>query len=212
VTPDGSESAAFVLAAVFGTHVAAILSPGPNVLLVGQAAAGVSRRAALAVALGLAVGAAAWCTTAVVGVAALSARGGAVAEALRILGAAYLGYLAVRLWRSARGPLALNRVNATWLPDLGAAFRAGLFTNLTNPKALGFYLGVVAAIVPAAAPIWLEAAVIGLVTVNSAAWHAALAGALASERVRAAYAARRRGIDRGAAAVLGCVALAVLVA
>jgi threonine/homoserine/homoserine lactone efflux protein len=62
-------------------------------------------------------------------------------DAVRLAGAAYLGWLGVQALRSA--------VPAAGAPapgpgDAGRAYRQGLLTNVTNPKVLVFYLSLLA--------------------------------------------------------------------
>jgi len=81
-------------------HVAALLTPGANVLLVSQLAASGHRRSASYAALGVAIGAAIWSSSAVLGVSALFAAFPAARLFLQVAGATYLLYVASRLWRS----------------------------------------------------------------------------------------------------------------
>src|SRR5436190_3725223 len=110
-------------------HVAALLTPGANVLLVSHLAASGSRRSAYYAALGVAIGAAIWSSAAVLGVSAVFAAFPAARLSLQVAGAVYLLYVASRLWRS-RAPAASpsSSLQAT------RAVRAGLLTNLSNPK------------------------------------------------------------------------------
>jgi threonine efflux protein len=198
---------ACVLAGVFAVHVLAILSPGPNVLVVTQTAASRSRRAGVAVALGIAVGAALWSSAVLAGLALVFAQVAWLYRGLAIAGGAYLVYLGVRLWIGATQPLSTAR--AAPAQD-GRAFRVGLLTNVTNPKALVFYGSVFAALVPPATPIPVKLAAVALVFANSAAWHVAFAWLFSTADARAAYGRAKRWIDRVAGAALGVAGLRLL--
>lgn len=116
----------------------AILSPGPGVLMTLSNAARGGVRHAIGGILGIACGA--WI------VAALSATGLGVLLATSVLaftlvklaGAAYLVWLGVRLWRSSPSPAAQipAKTNAR------RRFAEGLALQLTNPKAVFFFLAV----------------------------------------------------------------------
>jgi len=200
---------ALVLAAVFVAHLIAVLSPGPNVLLVSAIALGGHRRAGVAAALGIATAAAVWSSSALLGLAALAAQAPIVPRIVRWIGAAYLLHLARRSWRSAEQ--AARAGDPSWRPSAGAAFRAGLLTNLGNPKALVLYLGVIGALVPAHAPVWLEAAVVVLVTLNSAFWNCVLAIALSTGPARSLYRRAGAALDRAAALMLAAIAVLLVV-
>jgi RhtB (resistance to homoserine/threonine) family protein len=203
---------ALVLGGIFAVHVAAIASPGPNVLIVTQTAMSRTRRAGVAAALGIAAGAAVWSGSVVLGLSALLARFAWLHGALRLLGGLYLVYLGIRLWRAAAEPLAAGggpgAASATDWP----AFRRGLLTNLTNPKAALFYGGVFAAFLAPDLPAWVPPAAVALIFVNSAAWHGALAWLFSTPRAQRAYARLKRWIDRGSGAALGALGLAFLLA
>ena len=79
-------------------HVAAMVSPGPNVLLVSQLAASDRARSAVFAALGVTCGAALWATCAVLGVHVVFVAFPGLRLALQVAGGVYLLYVAIRLW------------------------------------------------------------------------------------------------------------------
>ncbi len=119
-------------------------------------------------------------------------------DALRIVGAAYLVYLGVHAWLSAR------RGDYPDLADVAAAsartpawrgWRQGFVTNVTNPKVLVFYLAVLPQFLrPGAAPAWLLA-VAGSHAVLTLAYLCAVSAGMA--RLRRVLGRRRvrRGLD-----------------
>jgi threonine/homoserine/homoserine lactone efflux protein len=106
-------------------------TPGPNMLLVMTSSVKHGFRRSFAVMAG--------CLTGVVGMMALSAAGlGALLKAaprafgaLKLLGAAYLVYLGVRMWTHESGD------SAVALPKTGL-YRRGLLVSVSNPKAILF--------------------------------------------------------------------------
>jgi threonine/homoserine/homoserine lactone efflux protein len=125
---DGSLLGFAVVAAVI------VVVPGPDMALVLRNGLRGGRRAALATALGVAVGLVGWALAAALGLAALLHASAAAFTVLKLAGAAYLALLGLRLLLdSLRGrhdaaPPPGPRVVPT------AAFRQGLLTNLLNPK------------------------------------------------------------------------------
>jgi len=63
-----------ILAGIAAIHWAALISPGPNFLLITRASSAESRRAGLWTALGVVMGTAVWATTALLGVRAIFSR------------------------------------------------------------------------------------------------------------------------------------------
>src|SRR5437868_10011473 len=111
--------------AIWILHVAAMMSPGPNVLLVSQLAASDRARSAVFAAIGVTCGAGLWATCAVLGVHIVFVAFPELRLALQVTGGVYLLYVAIRLWRS-NGPAPVGRASSesSW-----AGFRRGLLTN-----------------------------------------------------------------------------------
>jgi len=186
---------------------ASLIIPGANVLLVSQLSASGRPRSAIAAALGVAAGAALWSSAAVLGVDALFAAFPAVRLFMQIAGAAYLMYLASRLWRERLSPAGQPAVTST-----ARAFRLGLLTNLSNPKSALFFGSVFSAALPAhPSPPMLWSAV-ALVVGNSLGWHLLLAYLLSRRPVQAGYERQREMFTRVGGAIMGGLGLGLLVA
>jgi threonine/homoserine/homoserine lactone efflux protein len=195
------------LCAIWLLHVAALVTPGANVLLVTQLAASDRSRSALFAALGVTVGAAMWSGAAVLGVNAIFEAFPRFRISLQIAGAIYLLYLATRLWRSPR----VQNTNGARTTSASAAFRLGLLTNATNPKSALFFGSIFSASFPARpSPLLLWTAVV-MVVLNALCWHALLAFLFSRRRVRSVYASKQRLLNRLAGGVAGSLGLGLLV-
>jgi threonine efflux protein len=197
-----------ILVSVWFLHVAAMVSPGANVLLVSQLAASDRARSATFAALGVTVGAGLWATCAVLGVNAIFEAFPRLRLALQVAGGLYLLYIASRLWRSNAAAIDGSARSVSW----SAAFRLGLLTNVTNPKSALFFVSVFAASFPPDPTALLQVSAVVMVVVNAMCWHTLLAYMFSRQRVRAAYSRTRRTADRVAAAVVGALGLRLLVA
>ncbi|TPI35924.1 LysE family translocator [Mesorhizobium sp. B3-1-9] len=93
---------------------------------------------------------------------------------LLIAGAAYMAYIGISLMRSS---ITVGDNGPTGSRSAWKAFRQGLVTCLINPKAYLFILAVYPQFLkPAYGPIWMQATIMGLLTV---ATQAAIYGGLA---------------------------------
>lgn len=190
-------------------HWVVLLTPGPNVLVVSNLAAGGSRVAALFAALGVTAVAGIWSALAVFGVGSLFAAQPALRVAVQVAGGLYLLVVARRLWRSG-GAAAV--VHAGSPPAAGAAFRLGFATNILNPKSALFFGSIFATALPAQPSAPLLVGAIMLVVCNACCWHVLLAFTFSSARIRRAYARGRRGVGRIAAVLVGAFGVRLLVA
>src|SRR6516165_2689705 len=114
-----------------------VLIPGPTVLLVVSYALGQGWRTALPMAIGVALGDFTAMTLSMLGLGALLAASGTVFTLLKWLGAAYLVWLGVKLWRAGGALEARPRKDAT--SPLRMLAHAWLVTAL-NPKSLTFFI------------------------------------------------------------------------
>ncbi len=179
--------------------------PGPTILLVVSYAMAHGRSIALRVAAGVALGDLVAMTVAVAGLGALLAASATAFTAVKLIGAAYLIWLGLRMLRSARDAEAEHAA----APSERRLFWHAAAVTALNPKSIGFFVAFVpqflrpdAALAPQAAV--LIASFVGLATLN------ALAYALLADRIRARFdgTALRRRMARLGGGVL--VAMGVL--
>lgn len=118
--------------------VAAVASPGPGVLMTLTNALRGGWRGALGGIVGLALGAAAVAGLSATGLGLLLATSPRLFAVARWVGAAYLVWLGVRLWLAPPPDLAAADAPASFRDRVVTAFSL----QLTNPKALAFFLAV----------------------------------------------------------------------
>lgn len=167
--------------AAFAAATAVLLViPGPTILLVISYALGQGWRTAFPMAVGVALGDFTAMTLSMLGVGALLATSATVFTALKWVGAAYLIYLGVKLFRAGGSLNAEPRKDATSaLKMLGHAW---LVTAL-NPKGITFFVAFLPQFLDPKADFWtqmliFEATFIGLAFAN------ALGYALIASRAR----------------------------
>jgi len=187
-------------------HLLAVASPGPSTVLVIQTAAVAGRRGGLLAAFAMMVGALLWATAALFGLQALFARFEWLYLAFRFLGAVYLIYLAIMLWRHARDPLPeIELGSAAHLAGWQGFLRA-LLLQLSNPKIMVFFGSIFLSVLPQHLPAWMDGAVLAIVAFNEFTWFALLALLFSGGPARAFYRRAKFWLDRfmgGALALLG---------
>jgi threonine efflux protein len=194
------------LVTVAAIHWAAMASPGPNVLLVTQTAMARSRRSALAVAVGVASGAAVLATAAAIGLTVVIEQATWARHALQVAGGAYLVFLGVQTWRSAHEPPPPPDP-AQRDDDPTRYYLRGLLTNLTNPKAAVFFGSVLAPTLDQAVSEWVRIAAVAIIVVDALLWHCLLAVLFARPGVRNLYARAKVVVDRLVGAALALLGL-----
>ncbi|SFB80050.1 Threonine/homoserine/homoserine lactone efflux protein [Polaromonas sp. OV174] len=118
---------------------ATVLSPGPGVVMTLTNALRYGMRGTFGGILGIATGALIVAAISATSLGVLLATSALAFTALKLLGGAYLVYLGIRLWRAP--PLKLS-AEAAHEANFGKRFLEGLSLQLTNPKAIFFFLSV----------------------------------------------------------------------
>ncbi|GAA3989023.1 LysE family translocator [Comamonas faecalis] len=153
------------LAAFFGVSVLLALSPGPDNIFVLLQSAQRGWRAGLCVVVGLCIGIVGHTAAVALGLAAVVAASATAFTLLKLVGAAYLAWLA---WGALRAP-ALHVPHGQALEEGARAnpwrmVGRGVVMNLTNPKVLVFFLAFLPQFAdPARASMAQQIMVLGLV-------------------------------------------------
>jgi threonine/homoserine/homoserine lactone efflux protein len=158
-----------------------LLVPGPTVVLVVSYSLSQGRRVALATAAGVAAGDFTAMTLSLVGLGAILGASAASFAVLKWIGAAYLVYLGVRLWRAEPASGALPEQAGK--PARGIFGHAFLVTAL-NPKSIAFFVAFVPQFIDHGSPLVPQLAVMEATFVSLAALNA-LGYALAADFLRA---------------------------
>jgi threonine/homoserine/homoserine lactone efflux protein len=191
-----------------GVYFAAVFLPGPGVTALVARVLARGTRGTPAFIAGFAGGSLIWFAVAAAGLSALASRFAVAFVAIRYAGAAYLLYLAWKLWT---GPARrAEAVDAT--PDSAARlFLAGLAINLGNPKAIVFFLALLPTVIDLHALTLLGAA--ELAGVIAAIIGGVLAAyTLAAARARRLFASPRamRLANRGSGLAMAGAAAAIV--
>jgi threonine/homoserine/homoserine lactone efflux protein len=188
------------LFAVASIWVVAAVTPGPNFLLTARIAVARSRAQGLAVVSGIAAATAIWGVCGLMGIQALFLAAPWAHMILKIVGAAYLAFLGVRLLANAGQPTETVAVGSSVSP--WTAFRIGMVTSLANPRSALSVASVFAAALPPHASMLLGAAAVAVMVLISIGWYSCVVYLFGAKAVADTYARLRRWIDRIAGGLL----------
>ncbi len=134
------------LMAFAGALLVAAASPGPGIAAIVARVIGHGTPGVLAFTAGIAIGDVLWLTVAVLGLSVVAQTFAAVFIAIKYAGAAYLVFLAWRLWTA---PVAIEEQTVPPAKGRGQVrlFLAGLAVTLGNPKVIVFYLALLPSLV-----------------------------------------------------------------
>ncbi|QMU57364.1 MAG: LysE family translocator [Boseongicola sp.] len=187
-----------------GLQALIAISPGPAAVLTIKTAASEGVRAGLAISLGLAIAIVIWASAALAGLSLIFEVAPFLQTTLRFIGAAFLIWIAISMWRHAPDPMPEAKTGPE--TSLSRLVRLGIYTDLANPKALAYFTAVFTGLLPID-PTLRDAALI-LVTVFTVEfiWYATVSAVFSRDTPRRAYGAAKSWLDRvfgGILALLG---------
>ncbi|MBN9672478.1 LysE family translocator [Roseibium aggregatum] len=142
------------LLTVISLTVVCAVVPGPDFAVVLRNALTGGRLAGIMTALGIGLALGVHVTYALAGIGLIVSQSIFVFNALKLIGAAYLVFLGLTMYRSASKEMPSGTALET-MPPL-KALRWGFFTNVTNPKATLFALSVFLQVTSHATPLWIK--------------------------------------------------------
>ncbi len=182
-------------AAAYAILLVAASSPGPAVAMLLGIGLGQGRASALTAAAGIATGSVVLNLGTMLGLGLILSQAAWAMSGIRLLGAAYLAWLAYGAFRkaasSAPPPMAAEVAPApAW-----KHFVAGVALQVTNPKAIVFWIAINAVAATQGGGALVIALFVAGAWVISFGCHGAWALLLSSRPFRAAYASARRWIE-----------------
>ena len=153
--------------------------PGPTVLLVISYALGHGRKSAAATVAGVALGDFTAMTASMLGLGAFLAASATLFTALKLIGAVYLVYMGVKLWRA---PVALPGVAPPTETNARRIFAHAYVVTALNPKSIVFFIAFLPQFFATGRPvvpqmIIFEATFLVLATLNAAIYGIAASAA-----------------------------------
>lgn len=183
-------------------QLVALLSPGPDFFFVSQTAVSRTRRQALFGVLGITLGVALWSAAALAGLQLLLQQLAWLERLISVAGGLYLAWMGLKMLRGAlKAPGATGEPRAVLQQSEWATLRAGLLTNLSNPKVVIYFGSVFSAFLGKDVSAGARWGLWGMVVIETLLWFTVVAGIFALPAMRRGYLKLSRWIDGLAGAV-----------
>jgi len=165
-------------------HLLGAMSPGPDFVMSVRNSLTYSRRTGIFTAIGFALGVVVHVTYCIAGIAVIIAGSILVFSVIKYLGAAYLLFVGIRsVFAGSSGiDVAPEREKEDISPL--AAIRIGFLTNILNPKATLFFLGLFTIVISPATPRFILVIAGIIMVINTALWFSFVAVFLNQRHVR----------------------------
>jgi threonine/homoserine/homoserine lactone efflux protein len=193
---------AFVIAAAI-----VLVIPGPTILFVISQAISHGRRAVMPLVAGVTLGDFTAMTLSLLGLGAVLSASAAFFSVLKWIGAAYLIYLGIKLWRSNPEKHAIRfPVTKTSNRSL---FKSAFFVTALNPKSIAFFVAFLPQFISRQSDTFFQFLILGATFLFLASFNAALYALFAGRlRDKLQNSTVRRWLNRCGGSVLICAGLA----
>ena len=144
------------IAAVALIHFLALMSPGPDFIVVTKNSLVHSRKSGIYTAFGLSAGLLLHITYSLVGLGLIIERSIIVFSVMKFLGAGYLFYIGYRSLRAKPPVVQEEVVHSENHLQPSKAIKTGFLTNATNPKVTLFFLSVFTLVIGPQTPLYVK--------------------------------------------------------
>jgi threonine/homoserine/homoserine lactone efflux protein len=184
-----------------GLYAAVVVSPGPNFALISRLAVSGERSAAIGAAFGFAVSATIYAILSMAGLALVLTKIGWLATSVQIAGGCYLVYLGTMAWLTAKPSSVVQQARSmTTGPWRG--LRMGLLVDLSNPKAIAFFIGLYAVAIPPETALWAMILILIGGFMLEIVWYGLITLLLSRRPIRNVYDRFSRRIERAIGTLL----------
>ena len=144
-----------LFALIFSIHLLAVMSPGPDFVMVLKNALQYNRKTAVYTALGIGLGIGIHIIYSVAGIAYLLQQNQTVFQLVKYAGMAYIIYIGIKTFMSKQIKIKLQNQQNNKQISYFEAIKTGFITNVLNPKASLFFLSLFSLLIPPNTPSWV---------------------------------------------------------
>ncbi|MEF2524191.1 LysE family transporter [Vibrio mimicus] len=203
----------FVTVAV--AHFLALLSPGPDFVLVVKSAIRNKGKNAIGIAVGIALANAVYIGLCLVGVGSILAASVSIMIALKIVGGLFLIYLAIQALKARRSSYETFEVSglegaSTHSSSFHYELVTGFMSGILNPKNLLFYLSLFTVVLTNDVSFSFKLGLGIWMTLVVFLWDAAIIFLLSTNKVRSRFTKLAFYIDKVTGAILGLIGFTIV--
>lgn len=197
---------------IVGAHLLAVMSPGPDFVMITTRTLQSGKRAGILVALGLGIGILGHSVFALFGLTYIIQKSILIFTLIKIIGSLYLLWMAWHLLQSKKTESeehisAERRHISAW-----SNIKTGFLTNILNPKASLFFLAVFSQVVSPETSLFIKSLYAGEMVLMTIVWFSLVAWTVDKQAVRNIYLRIKHWIDRVMGVVLAALGLRLLFA
>ena len=182
---------------IVGAHVLVVVSPGPNFIISAKHGMSYPKQIFMYTTSGVATGTLIYLLMGFLGLSVVIAQSAVLYSMLRYFGAAYLIFIGINSLLQKNKADGTGTVSRESLLDIRQmqAYRIGLFTNLSNPKAALYFLALFTRVMTPNTPTEAKFVILVLLPIITWAWYSFVAVSFSIKRFQQLYAQFRGSVD-----------------
>jgi RhtB (resistance to homoserine/threonine) family protein len=185
-----------ILIAMGIIHLVAMISPGPDFLVVVKNSLKYSSRIGSYTAVGIALGLVIHMTYCILGLGLVISQSILLFNVIKYLGAAYLICIGIASFLSKDEPLQLDAKKDVQILSPMRAVKMGFLVNALNPKATLAFVSLFSAFITPETPLRISLAFAGFVIVSALVWFSFVASIFTFQKVRYIFEKAKTRVDR----------------
>lgn len=180
----------------------AVVSPGPDFVIIVRNGLRHGRKIGLATALGIAAGVVVHTSYMLLGLSFIVAKYAWVLEAVRFAGAGYLVWLGVSAFMPREEVVHAERDGSGGSASVLGAFGNGFLCNALNPKAMLFFIALFTQVISPSTPFAARIGIGAFVSLTHFVWFSLVVFVLTGRRTMKLFDRWQRGLERVVGACL----------
>ena len=177
-------------------NLLAVISPGPDFVMVVRNSLCYSRRSGIFTTFGIGLALAVHLVYCAAGIGYLISTSLILFSIIKLLGAAYLVYMGIGSLSARGSKLDLTEIRNEVDLTIFQAFRMGFLTNILNPKATLFLLSLFTLVIGNTTPLYIILTISAIIIGTAITWFTIVTIFLSKDRVRIAFLKYELGINR----------------
>lgn len=199
-----------ILIAMCMIDLLAMISPGPDFLVVVKNSIRYSSRIGCYTAVGIALGLMVHMTYCILGLGLVISQSIMLFNLIKYLGAAYLICIGVMSFISKDEPLQLDAKKETTMISPAGAIKMGFFVNVLNPKATLAFVSLFSAFITPETPLRIPLAFAAFTVISSVLWFSLVASIFTIQKVKTVFNKAKSRVDRTIGILLVSLGLKVV--
>jgi len=176
-----------LLTTIAAINLAAVISPGPDFILAVRNSLRYSRKTGIYTAIGFGLGISVHILYCMAGLALIISKSILLFSIIKYLGAVYLIYIGIKSITAKSSKLKIGEIQKKQDISPLSAIKMGFLTNILNPKATLFYLGLFTFVIQPDTPLLVLTAASSIMVATIIGWFSLVAIFFGNKHIRKAY-------------------------